>query len=268
MHARYPPHANPIEEEEVKRLSFVTLVVFVLFSTLLSACGAATEAPAAKVRVATNAEFAPFEFVDEKTKEITGFDIELIKAVAAKAGFEVEVVNTGFDAMLAGMSQCQYDAAIAAITITEERQKTMLFSDPYTVAGQTVVVRKGTTGIASAEDLKGKTIGAQLGTTGAEEVGKIESAVLKTYDTYEFAFLDLANGQIDAVVVDKPIAESYVGKNADKLEIIGTAFTTESYGIAVCNKKPDLVKKMNEALAALKADGTIKSLEEKWLVSQ
>lgn len=258
-------------EEEVKRLSFVTLIVLVLLSTLLSACGTAapaTEAPAAKVRVATNAEFAPFEFVDEKTKEISGFDIDLIKAVAGKAGFEVEVINTGFDAMLAGMSQCQYDAAIAAITITEERQKTMLFSDPYTIAGQTVVVRKGATGIASADDLKGKTIGAQLGTTGAEEVGNIEGATLKTYDSYEFAFLDLANGQIDAVVVDNPIAESYVGKNADKLELIGSAFTTESYGIAVCNKNPDLVKKLNEALTALKADGTIKSLEEKWLVTQ
>jgi polar amino acid transport system substrate-binding protein len=247
----------------MKRLSFIVLSLVLMCGLFLSACSGGQSN---KVRVATNAEFAPFEYVDETTKEVTGFDIELIQEIAKRSGFEVEIINTGFDAMLAGLGQCQYDAAIAAITITEERAKNMLFSAPYTVAGQTVVVRAGTSDISGPESLSGKTVGAQLGTTGADEVAKIEGANLKTYDNYQFAFQDLINGQIDAVVVDNPIADAFVAKNQGKLEVIGNVFTSENYGIAVCKDKSDLLKKLDEGLAAMKADGSLKKLEEKWLV--
>jgi polar amino acid transport system substrate-binding protein len=246
------------------RLSLRIMTALVSAGLLLSACQSAPQA--AKVRVATNAEFAPFEFVDEKTKEVSGFDIELIQAIARKENFQVEIINTGFDAMLAGLGQCQYDSAIAAISITAERAKQMSFTDPYTVAGQTVVVRKGNKDITGPDSLAKKTIGAQIGTTGADEVSKIAGTNLKTYDNYQFAMQDLINGQIDAVVVDNPIADAFVAKNADTLEIVGSVFTSENYGIAVCNKNPELLKKMNEGLAALKADGSLKKLEEKWLV--
>jgi polar amino acid transport system substrate-binding protein len=249
----------------VKRLALLSLTLFTIGALVLSGCTPAAKAPV-KVKVATNAEFAPFEFVDEKTKEMTGFDIDLIKAIGTKAGLEFEIINTGFDAMLAGIAGCQYDAAIAAISITPERQKESLFSEPYTVAGQTVVTQINNEVIKGKDDLKGKTIGAQIGTTGAEEVQKIDGATLKTYDNYEFAFLDLANGQVDAVVVDNPIADAYVAKNASKVKTVGNVFTSENYGIAVCKTNAGLQKKINEGLAALKADGSLKSLEEKWLV--
>ncbi len=96
--------------------------------------------------------------------------------------------------------------------------------------------------ISSKEDLVGKTIGAQLGTTGAIEAGKIEGATVKTYDSYDLAFLDLANGQIDAVIADYPTALGFVDQNPDKLMTVGDVFTDESYGIAVCNKKQDLAR--------------------------
>lgn len=249
----------------MKRLALLSLTLLTIVALVLSGCTPKAKAPVT-VKVATNAEFAPFEFVDEKTKEISGFDIDLIKAIGTKAGLEFEIVNTGFDAMLAGIAGCQYDAAIAAISITPDRQKQDLFSEPYTVAGQTVVIQINNETIKSKDDLKGKTIGAQIGTTGAEEVQKIEGTTLKTYDNYEFAFLDLANGQIDAVVVDNPIADAYVAKNAGKLKTVGNVFTSENYGIAVCKTNTDLQKKINEGLAALKADGSLKALEEKWLV--
>jgi polar amino acid transport system substrate-binding protein len=166
------------------------------------------------------------------------------------------------------MSSCQYDAAVAAITITDERKQSLLFSAPYTVAGQTVVVQTGNDTIKGPDDLKGKKVGAQLGTTGAEEIGKIEGATLKTYENYEFAFLDLTNGQIDAVVVDNPVADAYVARNAGKLKTVSNVFTSENYGIGVCKTKPELQKKIDDALAALKSDGTMKQLEEKWLVPQ
>lgn len=250
----------------MKRLVLVSFSLLMIAALVLAACTPAQTA--AKVKVVTNAEFAPFEFVDESTKQIVGFDIDLINAIAKKANMEIEIVNTGFDAMLAGISGCQYDAAIAAISINDERKQSILFSAPYAVAGQTVVVQSNNETIKGPDDLKNKTIGAQLGTTGAEEVGKIEGATLKTYDNYEFAFLDLTNGQIDAVVVDNPVADAYVARNTGKLKTVNNVFTSENYGIGVCKTKPELQKKIDDALAAVKSDGTLKQLEEKWLVPQ
>lgn len=129
------------------------------------------------IRVATDATWPPFESVNEQTKEIEGFDIALFKAIAAKENLDVEFVNVGWDALLAGMAQGTYDAAISSITITEDRAKDMLFSDPYYAAGQLVVVRKDNTTITGKDTLTG-TVGAQIGTTGAMEVEKIPAATL------------------------------------------------------------------------------------------
>jgi polar amino acid transport system substrate-binding protein len=109
-----------------------------IVSILMVACGGTSD----KYQVATDATWPPFEVVDETTKEIIGFDIDLMEAIAERGGFEVEFVNVGWDPLLAGMAQCQYDAAISAMTITEERKKSFLFSDPYFEAGQIVTVLK------------------------------------------------------------------------------------------------------------------------------
>jgi len=254
----------------MKRISLVLISALVLAALLLGACSPAT-APASgktKVRVATDATFPPFELVDENTKDLTGFDVELMNALAAKANLEVEWTNVGFDSLLAGISECQYDLAIAAITITDERKATMDFSDAYINAGQIVTVRKETADIQSKDDLGGKKIGAQIGTTGAIEAGKIATAEVKTYDSYDQAFLDLANGQIDAVIADYPTTLAFLATNPDKLVTVGEVFTDESYGIAICKKKADLAGPINTALKALKDDGTIKQLETKWLAGQ
>jgi len=240
------------------------LIVLVLFSLLLPGC-----APkAAKVVVATDATWPPFEYVNEQTKAIEGFDIDLMTAIAEKAGLEIEFKNVAWDPLLAGVAQCQYDAAISSITITEERKKAFLFSDPYFAAGQIVTVRKDNTGITSKDALSGKVAGAQIGTTGAFEVEKIASATLKTYDDIGLAFQDLMNGQIDAVVADNPLALGYAGKYPDKLKTVGEVFTEENYGIAVCKTKPDLVEKINAGLKAVKEEGLINQLVKKWLESQ
>src|SRR4029450_5647633 len=152
--------------------------------------------------VASDATWPPFEMIDEKSKEIVGFDVDLMKAVAAKGGFDVEFVNVGFDPLLAGMAQCQYDAAISSITITDDRKKSMLFSDPYFEAGQVVTVRSDNNDIPGKDSLSGKKVGAQIGTTGALEVEKISGVSLKTYDSVDLAYQDLLNGQVDAVIAD------------------------------------------------------------------
>jgi len=247
----------------MKKYLITTASLLVLAALFLGACSAKTT----KVTVATDATFPPFETVDEATKELTGFDIELMNAVAEAAGMEIEWVNTPFDSVIAGVSECQYDMAIAAITITEERQAAMLFSDPYVDAGQIVVVRKDEADITSKDDLTGLIVAAQLGTTGEIEAQAIEGVEYKPYDSYDLAMLDLINGQVDAVIADKPTADSFVGQYAEDLMTVGEAFTEEKYGVAFCKDKTDLQSKVNEALGTLQEDGTVDQLITKWLVT-
>jgi polar amino acid transport system substrate-binding protein len=119
--------------------------------------------------------------------------------------------------------------------------------------------------IQSKDDLAGKVVGVQLGTTGEEAAKKIEGAQVKNYDEVSQAFLDLMNGQIDAVIADNPLALGYVGQNPDKIKIVGEPFTDEFYGIAVCKTNTDLLDKLNKALAQVKAEGVIEQLSQKWL---
>ncbi|MCJ7565367.1 MAG: basic amino acid ABC transporter substrate-binding protein [Candidatus Aminicenantes bacterium] len=216
-----------------------------------------TAEPKIKVLVATDATWPPFEYIDEKSKEIIGFDIDLMKAIADKAGLEVEFVNVAWEALLAGMAQCQFDAAISSISITEDRKPNMLFSDPYYTVGQQIVVAADNTDIQGLEDLKGKRVGAQISTTGAIEVGKIEGAKLVNFNTIGLAFQALMNGDVDAVVADNVMALGYVGKYPDKLKAVGEPFTGESIAIAVCKTKPELLAKINAGLAAVMDEGII-----------
>jgi polar amino acid transport system substrate-binding protein len=248
-------------EEEVKKVNLVVISVLLITAILMSAC---TSGGAVKVRVATDATWPPFETVDENTKELTGFDIEMVDAIAKEAGLDIEFVNVGFDPLLAGIAQCQYDAAVSAITILPERAANMLFSDPYMNAGQIVTVQIDNTTINSKDDLSGKTVGAQIGTTGAIEVQAIAGANLTTFDTVDLAYLALQNGQIDAVVADSPTAAGFVAQNADKLKMVGSVFTDENYGIAVCKTNTELLAKINEGLAAIKANGTFDALLAKY----
>ena len=166
-----------------------------------------------KLVIATDATWPPMEYVDENTKEIVGFDIDFMKAVAETGGFGVEFKNTAWDGIFAGLATDKYDAIISSVTITEERKKEMDFSKPYVNAGQLLVVQKNMKGVAALADLKGKTAGAQIGTTGAFEIEKVKGVTLKSYDEIGLAFEDLVNGRIAAVVCDTPVAANYALQN-------------------------------------------------------
>jgi polar amino acid transport system substrate-binding protein len=258
----------------MKRLISMALVIVLMITSLVSvaACSNKEESSSTPststtgqtvVQVATDATWPPFESINDQ-KQIEGFDIDLFNAIAAKENLKLEFINVGFDPLLAGMAQGTYDAAISSITITADRQKQMLFSNPYFAAGQIVVVQKSNTTIKGKDTLTGN-VGAQIGTTGAIEIGKLSAVTSKTYDDISLAFQDLMNGQINAVVCDNPVAVQYVNANSSKLKIVGTTFTDESYGIAVANGKTDLLAKINAGLALVKAAGTIDELAAKWL---
>ena len=248
----------------MKRLILFSIAACVLLAMLVPACSLAPSART-KLTVACDATWPPFEMVNEQTKELDGFGPELMRAIAARAGLDIELVNVGFDSVLAGISQCQYDMAVSSITITDERKRTILFSDPYYAAGQIVTVRKDNDRIKDKDDLSGKTVGGQIGTTGIIEAGKIPGAKVKTFDEVGFAFQSVINGQLDAVIADNPVAQLYVNKNKDKLKTAGPIFTDEYFGIAICNKNAYLVPKINAALKALKDEGFLNSLSKKWI---
>jgi len=248
----------------MKKLTLLSVAVCVVMTALVSACSPSPSA-ATKLRVACDATWPPFEIINEQTKELDGFGPELMRAIAVRADLDIELVNVGFDSVLAGVSQCQYDMAVSSITITDDRKKTILFSDPYYLAGQIVTVRKNNDSITSKDTLSGKTVGGQIGTTGIIEAGKIPGAKVKTFDEVGFAFQDLMNGQLDAVIADYPVAQGYVLKNKDTLKTVGPIFTDEYYGIAICKKNARLVPKINAALKALKDEGFLDRLDQKWI---
>lgn len=249
----------------MNRKLHLLIAILVVLSMLLGACQTAGSGTKTKIRVATEAAYPPFEVMNEQTNQPEGFDIDLMNEIAKKANLEVEYQNTPFDAVLTGIATCQFDAAISAITITEERKEKIGFSNPYINAGQITTVRLDNTDIKGPADLKGKTIGVQLNTTGQIEVEKIEGVTVKPYDTVDLAFLDLQNGQVDAVVADYPTTLNFINRNKDKLKTTGEVFTEESYGIAVCKTNTELLEKFNKALGELEKEGFIKKLEEKWL---
>lgn len=249
----------------MKSLIWLSCLMLLLLSLVVSSCATQT---ANKIRVATDASWPPFEYVNDKTKQLEGFDIDLMNEIAKKAGLRIEFVNVDFTQLLSSMAKCQYDAAISSITITNERKNVMDFSDPYIIAGQVVVVRKDSTDIQNKDKLGGKQVGAEINTTGAMEAGKIKDATLKTYAKIDLAYQDLMNKRIDAVIADNPVALAYVGKNPDKLKSVGTVFTSEYYGIAVCKTNKELLAKINSGLKTCLDEKLIDKLIDKWLINQ
>jgi polar amino acid transport system substrate-binding protein len=255
----------------VKRLSGV-IAVLCLVGIVLAACsgggggGTIDTSSFPKLTVVTDSTYPPFEQMNTSTKQITGFDVELMRAIGAKAGYDVQFdTSLNINRILIAVESCQTDVAISAISITDALKQQMAFSDPYYTFGEVVTFKTGNTVITGQDKLVGATVGVQDKTTSQTEVAKIQGAILKIYPTFDLAFKDLQNGLIDAVVADKITASAYVNLSNNALKSVGTEFAMESYGIAVCKTKTDLLKKLNDALAAVKADGTISSLSDTWL---
>ncbi len=232
---------------------------------------AGTQAPGEegkkKLIIASDCTWPPMEMIDEN-KNIVGYDIDLINMVAQKGGFEVEIRNTAWDGIFAGLANGEYDAVISSVTITDKRKQSMDFSVPYINAGQIIIVQSSTNGVESLNDLDGKTVGAQIGTTGAIEIDKYDGITKKTYDEIGLAVEDLANGNIDAVVCDTPVAANYVlqtEKYKGKLKITGEPFTDEYYGIAVKKGNTEILDMINAGLKQVIAEEKNKELEKKWL---
>jgi polar amino acid transport system substrate-binding protein len=254
---------------KLRRIAFIA-VLGTLALVTVAGCAkkdAATASKKTKLVIAADATWPPMEYLDEN-KNIVGFAPDMLKEISKETGVEIEIRNTAWDGIFAGLAAGSYDAISSSVTITEERKATMDFSEPYINAGQVLVVQKETTGVEKIADLKGKKLGAQIGTTGAIEISKVPEVTLASYDEVGLAFEDLAIGRIQGVVADSPIAANFALQNPkfkDKLMIVGKPFTDEWLGIAVRKGDAETLKIINDGLAKVKASGKLDELAKKWL---
>ncbi len=242
------------------------MVLFCIYIPFVFA-GGASEDPNTIV-AATDATWPPMEFINED-KEVVGFAIDMFDEVARRAGLEVKYLPTAWDGIFAGLSNGAYDVILSSVTITEERKKLYDFSIPYVNAGQVLVVRSDLdASLDHLDAFNGRTVGAQIATTGAFEVENYPEIKLATYDDIGLAFQDLVNGRIDGVVTDTPVAANFaLQSDAYKgvLKIVGDPYTSESYGIVFHQDDDDLRERINEALQSVIDDGMIEELTTKWL---
>lgn len=242
----------------MKKLVVLALLGVMAFASLT--CSAAQKL----LRAGLEPTFAPFEFTNDKG-EFVGFDVDLIRALGKEAGYDVEVQNIGFDALIPAVQSGILDCAISGMTITEERSKVVAFSNPYYTAGLLVMVRKDNKDIKSYADLKGKNIACQIGTTGENKSRASGAKNVTAYNTNVEAAMELVNGTADAVINDAPVVSFYLKTPAGKnCKAVGDILEAEEYGIAFSKKNPQLVKDMNKALATLKKNGTYDKIYAKW----
>ena len=219
-----------------------------------------------KLIMSTNAAFPPYEMTTD-SGEFEGIDIETAQAIADKLGLELQIDDMDFDAALLAVQQGKADMVMAGVTVTDERQNVMDFTDSYATGIQSIIVKEDSD-IASVDDLAGKKIGTQRGTTGylycSDDFGD-ENVV--AYDNGLTAVQMLNNGQVDCVVIDNAPAKELIAANPG-LKLLDTAYVEESYAIGVGKGNTELKDAINTALEELKADGTLQAIVDKYITAE
>lgn len=259
-------------KNRVKRLTVLLLSIVMLF--VITGC---EEKKENVLVVGTNAQFPPFEYI-ANDGSITGFDADLMYAIGEEIGYEIEFTNMEFKSLLGAVNTGGLDAVIAGMTITEDRKDSVNFTEPYFSANQYMIVQIGNEDVKTLEDLNGKRIAVQEGTTGElmatpgkdNQIITDTSTVVKRFKKGTDAVLELKNGGVDAVIIDASPAQQFVASNKDSLKHIsieGDNIVVEEYGIAVKKGNDELVALLNEGLAAVKENGIYDELIEKYFVN-
>lgn len=220
-----------------------------------------------KLLMSTNATFPPYEYYDGDT--IVGIDAEIAAALAEKMGVELEIADMEFESALAAVQTGQSDMVMAGVTVTEDRLENMDFTESYATGVQVVIVPEDSD-ITTIDDLEGKLIGVQQGTTGdiycsdTPENGGYGEENVQKFGSGPLAVEALKNGQVDCVVIDNEPAKSYVEAN-EGLKILDTEFAVEDYAIGVAKGNTALLDELNAALDELEADGTLQAIVDKYI---
>jgi ABC-type amino acid transport substrate-binding protein len=263
----------PLESEaglisKTRLTAFAAVLLVGVVSVVVAGCGSSGSSSSTSasgggevLTVGSDIPYPPFE--QGKPGNYTGFDIELMEAIASKIGRTAEFQDTSFETIFRDVSQGKFDAVISAATITPEREKAVAFSTPYYLSEQAVLVKEGSD-IKSLEDLEGTTVGVQQGTTGQELAKeKANASEVRPYPEGPDAVNALKSGTVEAVVIDAPVAADAVEKSGG-IEIAEKVPTEEKYGIAVAQDETELLEEINQGLKEVQEDGTYTKIYEKW----
>lgn len=258
----------------MKKKSIIAVLLAMVLVFSLAACGGGdsgeeTAKDTVTYKVGTEPTFPPFDTTDEE-QNIVGLDMDLIKAIGKDQGFEVTFENLSFDGLIPALKAGNIDIVAAGMNKDDkERQKQVDFSDAYYESKLMVAVTEDNNTIKSVDDLTpDMKVAAQTGTTGANKVqeladqGKIAEAVI--LDGLDTAMMQLLNGDVEAVINDKPVTEAYMKKQPDKIKMVGEPLNAENYGFAVKKGNQELLDKINAGLANIKEDGTFDKLVDEW----
>ncbi len=244
----------------MKKITFLFLVI-----VLLTAMSSTTMAEKPVLRAAAEATFVPFEFVDEKTNKVTGFDVDLVVALGEVMGYKIEFLNLAWDGLIPSLLNGNIDIIASGMSITEERALQLNFSEPYFTSVLTIMVRDNNTTITSLDDLKDKTVAVQISTTGDFEAEEIPGVKINRYNTAPDALQNVILGVADASILDLPVAEAFLASNPNApLKHLGPVSADDYFGLALRKQDTELLEKVNAALAQIKADGTYDEIVEKW----
>jgi polar amino acid transport system substrate-binding protein len=218
-----------------------------------------------KLQVASDIPYAPFEFTEPGSTEAIGFDVDMVKAIAATPGIgitDVEFIRQPFATIILSVAQGRFDMSASSFSITPERAKQIDFSDGYFTATQSVMVKTGSD-IQSIDDLEGRRIGVQRGTTGADLAATVKGAEVLRYEIIDDAFNALAADRVDAVINDYAVS-AYAAERRDDFEIVDRNPTVENYGLVFPKDNPALRDAFNAGLAEIRANGTYDEIFRKW----
>ena len=253
----------------MKRFAQLSVVLLLILAVVAaSVCTSSKSRKLVKegyLTIGTEAEFAPFE-VRLENGSFYGFDIALGEAIAKELGLKVDYIDTDFAGIILSLNSGKFDIAMSAMTITEERKKSINFSDPYFDTGLSLAVPANSP-VQKLDDLNGKIVGVQLGTTGDLYASSLKNVKeVKRYPHAPDAFLDMKNGKVDAVINDDVVSKPIVAKDPNSFKIISGLLTIEQYGIAVPKDNEALLQKINAALKKIKENGTYDQIYDQYII--
>ena len=253
----------------MKRFAQLSVVLLLILAVVAaSGCTSSKSRKLVKegyLTIGTEAEFAPFE-VRLENGSFYGFDIALGEAIAKELGLKVDYIDTDFAGIILSLNSGKFDIAMSAMTITEERKKSINFSDPYFDTGLSLAVPANSP-VQKLDDLNGKIVGVQLGTTGDLYASNLKNVKeVKRYPHAPDAFLDMKNGKVDAVINDDVVSKPIVAKDPNSFKIISGLLTIEQYGIAVPKDNEALLQKINAALKKIKENGTYDQIYDQYII--
>ena len=247
-----------------KFLKVASIVLVIAMIACFAACGG-NGGEKEKLTMATNAEFPPYEYVENGT--IVGIDAEIAALIADKLGMELEIVDVAFDSIIPGVQSGKYDMGMAGLTVNDERLEKVNFSTSYATGIQAVIVKDGSD-IKTIDDLAGKKIGVQTSTTGdIYATGDYGEDAITRYDNGAVAVQALLADKVDCVIIDNEPAKSYVAAN-EGLKVLDTEYTVEDYAICFAKENTELKDKVDGALKELIADGSVKAVIEKYIPAE